>query len=136
VAIGELHHLGLSVRDVAVSVAWYVRVLGFEQVGTYDAPDGSRRKVFLRHPGLRARLGLVEHRSGDGRAFAEDRVGLDHLAFSVADRGALDRWSERLVEHGVMHSPVAPANSIPGAAVLVLRDPDGIQLELFFDPTI
>ena len=32
------------------------------------------------------------------------------------------------------HSPVAPANSIEGAAVLVLRDPDNIQLELFYEP--
>jgi hypothetical protein len=27
------------------------------------------------------------------------------------------------------------ANSIEGAAALVSRDPDGIQLELFFDPS-
>jgi hypothetical protein len=31
--------------------------------------------------------------------------------------------------------PIAPANSIPGAAVLVFRDPDNIQLEFFFDPS-
>jgi glyoxylase I family protein len=30
---------------------------------------------------------------------------------------------------------VAAANSVPGAAVLVFRDPDNIQLELFFDPS-
>jgi hypothetical protein len=35
----------------------------------------------------------------------------------------------------VVHSLVAHANSIPGAEVLVLRDPDNIQLELFFEPS-
>jgi len=40
-----------------------------------------------------------------------------------------------LAAAAVVHSPVAPANSIPGGAVLVLRDPDNIQLELFVDPS-
>ncbi|MCW2750638.1 MAG: Glyoxalase/bleomycin resistance protein/dioxygenase, partial [Aeromicrobium sp.] len=35
---------------------------------------------------------------------------------------------------GVVHSPIADANTIPGAAVLVFRDPDNIQLELFAAP--
>ena len=34
----------------------------------------------------------------------------------------------------VVHSLIAPANSIAGAAVLVFRDPDNIQLELFAEP--
>jgi len=33
-----------------------------------------------------------------------------------------------------VHSPIAAANSVPGAAVLVFRDPDNIQLELFAEP--
>lgn len=38
-------------------------------------------------------------------------------------------------ERGVAYSPVSSANSIAGAAVLVFRDPDNIQLDLFFDPS-
>jgi glyoxylase I family protein len=57
------------------------------------------------------------------------------MAFAVADRAGLDEWAERLAAAGVPHSPVAPANSIPGAAVLVFRDPDNIQLELFYQPS-
>jgi len=91
--------------------------------------------VFLRHDGLSTRLGLTQHRDGDPAAFDETRVGLDHFAFAVADRAELDDWEARLLAAGVVHSAVAPANSIPGAAVLVLRDPDNIQLELFFDPS-
>jgi len=91
--------------------------------------------VFLRHSGLRARLGLTQHRDGGQDAFDETRVGLDHVAFTVADRAELDAWATRLAAAAVVHSPVAPANSIPGATVLVLRDPDNIQLELFVDPS-
>ncbi len=133
--IAGIHHFGLTVRDVERSAAWYVEVLGFARVGEFAAADGARRKVFLRHPGLSARLGLTEHRDGPADPFDETRVGLDHLAFAVADRAALEAWARRLTAAGVVHSPIAPANSIPGALVLVLRDPDHIQLELFADPS-
>ena len=86
-------------------------------------------------PGLQIRLGLTEDRQGSQGVFDETRIGLDHLAFAVADRDELDRWATRLATLSVVHSPIAPANSIPGASVLVLRDPDNIQLELVVDPT-
>ncbi len=50
--ITGLHHLGLTVRDVEASAAWYENVLGFRRSGEFEAPDGSRSKVFLRHEGL------------------------------------------------------------------------------------
>jgi glyoxylase I family protein len=132
--ITGLHHLGLTVRDVEVSAAWYEDVLGFRRAGVFEAPDGTRRKVFLRHDGLHARLGLTQHRPGSPDPFDETRTGLDHLAFAVAARADLDAWAARLAAAAVTCSPVAVANSVPGAAVLVFRDPDNIQLELFFDP--
>jgi glyoxylase I family protein len=134
-AFHHIHHLGLTVRDVDASAAWYEDVLGFERVGSFEAPGGERRKVFLRHVGLQTRLGLTEHRAGSQDGFDELRIGLDHLAFAVDSRRDLDAWTERLQAAGVTHSPVASSNSIPGAAVLVFRDPDNIQLELFFDPS-
>ena len=132
--ISALHHLGLTVADAEASAAWYVEVLGFCLDGRYEAPDGSRRKVFLRHPGLAVRLGLTEHRGSRPYRFNERRVGLDHLAWAVSARTELDEWEARLARAGVVHSPIAPANSIPGAYVLVFRDPDNIQLELFAEP--
>lgn len=131
--LAGIHHFGLTVRDVDASAAWYVDVLGFQRVGEFSSPDGARRKVFLRHDRVLARLGLTQHRDGGREVFDETRVGLDHLAFAVADRAELDAWAARLAAAGVAHSAVTPANSIPGAAVLVLRDPDNIQLELFVD---
>jgi glyoxylase I family protein len=133
-AITGLHHLGLTVRDAEVSAAWYESVLGFRRAGEFAAPDGSRRKVFLRHDGLAVRLGLTQHRSFTAGPFDETRAGLDHLAFAVGARDDLDAWAARLAAAAVTCSPVGWANSVPGGAVLVFRDPDNIQLELFFDP--
>ena len=129
-AIVSVHHLGLTVRDAEASAAWYERVLGFRRSGAFQAPDGARRKVFLHHEGLGIRLGLTQHAAGDGGPFDETRAGLDHLAFGVAGPAELERWAARLDELRVPRSPVAPANTMPGAAVLVFRDPDNIQLEL------
>ena len=43
--IRGIHHLGLTVRDVDASAAWYEEVLGFRRVGEFQAPGGARRKV-------------------------------------------------------------------------------------------
>lgn len=132
--INGIHHLGFTVKDAEVSAAWYVEVLGFRRVGEHEAPDGAFRKVFLRHDNLPARIGLTEHRAGRKDAFDETRIGLDHLSFGVTDRAELDAWLTRLDAARAEYSQIATANSIPGAAVVVFRDPDNIQLEIFFDP--
>jgi glyoxylase I family protein len=129
-----IHHLGLTVSDVARSARWYEDVLGFETVGELGDAASERRKIFLRHAGLDARLGLVEHRKASKRPFDETETGLDHLAFAVRSRDDLDRWARRLEALGVPFSPIADSFSIPGAAVIVFRDPDNVQLELFFSP--
>ena len=42
--------------------------------------------------------------------------------------------ARELEDLGVPFSPIADSFSIPGAAVIVFRDPDNVQLELFFSP--
>jgi glyoxylase I family protein len=135
-----VHHLGLTVSDVERSARWYEAVLGFDRIGSFGDAGAPRHKVFLRHPGFAIRLGLVEHRSALPGArpvdrFDETRTGLDHLAFEVPTDQELVAWADRLRGLGIPFSPISASHSIPGAAVLVFRDPDNIQLELFTDPT-
>jgi catechol 2,3-dioxygenase-like lactoylglutathione lyase family enzyme len=61
--------------------------------------------------------------------FDEDRVGLDHLSFSVASREELDQAVRLFDERGVPHGEIATLSSF-GIAVLPFRDPDNIQVEL------
>ena len=61
--------------------------------------------------------------------FDERRAGLDHVGFAVDNRGALDDWQARLADQGVEHSPVEDTAS---GSVLVFRDPDQIQLEMWW----
>jgi catechol-2,3-dioxygenase len=73
-------------------------------------------------------LGLIQHDSGEDGEFSELRVGLDHLALAVHSRDELERWVDHLDGCGVAHSGIS---DMPYGSVLVLRDPDNIQLELF-----
>lgn len=128
--LGGYHHLNLSVTDVDRSAAWYCGVLGFDKVRDFER-EGFRR-VFLLHPRSQFFLGLTRHHSQDSESgFSEFRTGMDHVAFAVANRGALDAWEVRLNDLGVTHSGIKEATS---GAVITLRDPDNIQLELYAPP--
>ena len=61
--------------------------------------------------------------------FSPNRVGLEHLSFSVANRTELNKAAALLEEHGVEHGEVYDYPSF-GTTLLSFSDPDGIQLEL------
>lgn len=121
----------LTVRDVAASSGFYVRVLGLEEVRRWEDAGGRLRDVTLRAGGSGLELGLVEHDGATGALFDERRPGLDHLEFLVEHRSDLDEWARHLDARGIAHSGVkAPAYT--RNAMLTFRDPDGIQLEFFW----
>lgn len=124
-----LHHVSLTVSDLERSVAWYRRVLGLSQLGENDH-DGGRTVVLADHgPGFV--LLLQQHKAHEGTGYSEYRPGLDHLSFRVADVGELEAWAEHLDGLGVEHRDILQEK---WGAVLVFRDPDRIQLEVFCDP--
>jgi catechol 2,3-dioxygenase-like lactoylglutathione lyase family enzyme len=56
------------------------------------------------------------------------RTGMDHVALGVPDRAALAAFEQRLDELGATYTPTAET---PLGAVIVFRDPDGIEVEFF-----
>lgn len=77
-------------------------------------------------------IGLHHHDANPGQPFDEGRTGLDHISFGVADRASLDAWASWLDELGIEHSGVIDTDKPMPYSVLVFRDPDNIQLELFY----
>jgi len=123
-----LSHLDLSVSDRHVSAHWYADVLGFEIRGDRFNEAAQLSWVHLVHPcGLS--IGLVEHPDNPGDPFDERRSGLDHVSFAVATREDVVELARRVAAHGRGDAAV---NDTPEAALLVLRDPDRIQIEVCF----
>jgi glyoxylase I family protein len=127
-AIVGWQHLSLTVSDLEVSVPFYRHTLGFDLQGEYDHAGG--RTVVLTHASFDFTLLLQQHRAHEGSGYSEHRPGLDHLAFRVADRAALDEWVAWFDELEVEHQPI---NDEGYGSVLIFRDPDRIRLELFSD---
>lgn len=131
-ALTGVQHLGLTVRDIAVSEAWYTNVLGLVRAFVEPHSTGDGYAVVMTRPGTRLFFGLDHHPDAHSELFNPMRTGLDHVAFAVASREDLDTWIARLDAMGVDHDAlVETAEPLPHAMV-VLRDPDGIAIELFW----
>ncbi|HEX4361535.1 MAG TPA: VOC family protein [Pseudonocardia sp.] len=120
-------HISLSVTSRDASVAFYRDVFDFEPYEVLD--HEAWLETISVHPVTGMVLGFQQHRDNDGEPFEHRRTGLDHLAFRVASRDELVAWQARLVERGAVYTPIADREY---GSVLCARDPDGIQVELFY----
>ncbi len=84
---------------------------------------------------------LHHHDANDGGLFGEAATGLDHAGFLVGSRAELEAWQAHLEDNGVVRCETAdkPSTQSPIAdenygSVLVFRDLDNIQLEIFSPP--
>ena len=100
--LNGIHHIAITVSDLERSVAWYASVLGFAEL--FREGNDESQACVMRYPGSLFGIGLVEHARDDGSPFDPTRRGLDHAAFTVASREALDEWADRLTAGGVTHS--------------------------------
>ena len=72
---------------------------------------------------------MMTHDEGEAGVFDERRVGLDHIAFHVGDLRTLELWAAHLT-CGVCTTQVCKTlKERGGEPLIVLWDPDNIQLE-------
>jgi catechol 2,3-dioxygenase-like lactoylglutathione lyase family enzyme len=136
VQISGCHHLRLTVTDIARSKAFYTEVLGFQVVAESpgDPSDPSvRQDPEQLYGGVvmaagSAVLGLRPV-ADPADAFESERVGLDHLSFTVESRAALEAARAAFAERGLTHGEIKELAGY-GIAILSVNDPDGIHLEL------
>lgn len=131
-----LHHVRLTVVDIARSKAFYVRLLGMEPA--IDFTDQHHDPAARRDPdrffgGCTFAFGghlLGLRPVADAQdSFDSTRVGLDHLSLEVSDVVDLHAAAAALAQWGVTHGGVRELPEL-GIAILSFQDPDDINLEL------
>jgi catechol-2,3-dioxygenase len=127
-----ISHVGLTVRDITTSEAWYADVLGLVRVFVEPHSAGEGYAVVMTRPGTALYLGLDHHPDADRQEFSERRTGLDHLALAVETREDLDRWAARLDALGIEHGTITDVSEPVPHAQMTFRDPDGIAIEVFW----
>jgi glyoxylase I family protein len=136
-AMTGFNHFSPTVSDVEASAQWYQRVFGMQRVPVtfpHHKDEQNGHAVLLMDPGTGVAIGLHHHEANEGEPFAEQRTGLDHIAFGVAQRSDLDAWVAWLGELGVANSGVNDLSEPMPYSTVVFRDPDNIQLELIHMP--
>jgi glyoxylase I family protein len=134
-AITGIHHFSPTVSDVEASAAWYQRVFEMTRVPVPFPHHGDEEggyAILLIEPRSGVVIGLHHHEANGGEAFHEARTGFDHIAFNVESRDDLVEWVDRLAELDVANSGVIDIGAPMPYSVVVFRDPDNIQLELFY----
>lgn len=132
----RLHHLAVTVTDLDASTAWYASVFDVHPV--LDVPHSGGLGKILAGADRQLMIALHRHDANDHQRFSETTTGLDHAGLAVPSRQDLEAWQDHLEDNGVVRAEQAdqpltqsPIADEPYASVLVFRDPDNIQLELF-----
>jgi catechol 2,3-dioxygenase-like lactoylglutathione lyase family enzyme len=134
-----INHIALTVTDLDASISWYESVFDIQQ-RMEEAHEGGTGKLLTDE-----QFGLVivlhHHDANGSEGFAEARTGLDHVGLAVPTRNDLVAWQPHLEANGVKRADMAdrpltqsPIADRPYGSVLVFRDPDNLQLEIFAPP--
>ncbi len=137
-------HIGICVRDMDKSLAFYRDALGMKVLGdrptdpteggrqhNYKHARKTRRWVSLAYgDGATPTLTLTSHpgEAPDGDPILLDQVGISHISFGVEDVKSL---AEELVSKGF--NPAGPIETFTDASgdirSIYFRDPDGILVQ-------
>jgi glyoxylase I family protein len=133
-----IHHLDLVVSDVDRSKHFYsglLRGLGWSRVLELE---GERGENIWYLQAQDTWIGLREKQS-DAHPVPYDRyaVGVHHLALEASSRDVVDRSWMFVVAEGVEteSAPKEFPHYAPGYYAAFFYDPDGIKLEVVYEPT-
>jgi catechol 2,3-dioxygenase-like lactoylglutathione lyase family enzyme len=126
-----IDHVGLTVRELAQTRAFFIECLGWKQVG--EKPDYPA--VFVSDGHIMLTLWQLKD---DAKAVEFDRranVGLHHLALRVESEEALNEIAERIAKWPGARIEFAPELLGKGPKKhTMVYEPGGIRLEFDFAP--
>jgi catechol 2,3-dioxygenase-like lactoylglutathione lyase family enzyme len=140
-SIGELHHVGITVRDLEESLQWYERIFdvkrefiahgdGPELSRAVGVPDANLDFAFLRLGSCVVELLCYANDRQDTFDRSNADVGSAHVCIEVPDlQKAYDDLRAKGVEFLAppLHIDGGP---LAGGSFVYLKDPNGVTLEL------
>lgn len=124
-----IHHLGLAVRDLSETTAFFIDVLGWQESG-YDA---SYPRTAVSDGVIRLTLWQVD-RSQDVSAFNRRRnIGLHHVALEVASEMKLNEIHRKVSEYAgaIVEFPPEFLGAGPRKHMMC-SEPGGIRIEFIW----
>lgn len=126
-----VHHVGLTVPDLAATRAFFVDTLGFEVVG--EKPDYPA--AFVSDGAVMITLWQASDPASAAPFDRRHAIGLHHLALRVADAAALDTAHRRLAALDDVTVEFAPENLGDGPLRHMMCEiPGGIRVEFIAAP--
>jgi catechol 2,3-dioxygenase-like lactoylglutathione lyase family enzyme len=144
-SFGDMHHVGITVRDLEESLAWYEQTFGvrreFVAQGSgpdlstaVGVPDAQLSFAFLRFGSCVVELLCYDNPREDTYSRSNADVGSAHICIDVPDlRAAYDDLSSRGVEF-LAPPLLIDDGPLEGCSFAYFRDPNGVTLELFETP--
>ncbi|HEX7386563.1 MAG TPA: VOC family protein [Castellaniella sp.] len=128
-AILGIHHLGLSVRDLDKTTAFFTECLGWKvvrEVPDYPAKFVSNGSAFFT---------LWQTDPGATSFDRRKNLGLHHVALQVSDETDLDALYTKLQAYPGVEIEFSPQPVAGGPAKhCIFREPSGIRMEFFWAP--
>ena len=124
-----VHHVGLTVADLAQTKTFLEEALGFQQVG--EVPDYPA--VFVSDGTVMLTLWQAEDPAAAVLFNRKRNVGLHHLALKVADFAALDAVYDRVSTWPGVETECAPCPPRAGSPArhFLCLIPGGLRFEFF-----
>lgn len=117
-------HVAITVSDLATSIPFYTTVFETDPVGEI-ATDAFVRKLFP--VGNDQIMGVTQYTAPKDARFDYRNPGLDHVGLAVATAADVLAIDERLRAAGIE----GDVEDAPFGTTLMLKDPDGTQIEFF-----
>lgn len=141
-----VHHVGMTVRSIDRSLAWWKEMFGMEPAievrethlseaisAAIGVPGAYMSYAFL--PAGDALVELLEYHDPTGRDFdlSNADVGAAHVALRIDD---VQAQYDHMVAHGATfrHPPIALDGDLEGVVFAYAVDPDGLQVEIWQQP--
>lgn len=124
-----INHLGLSVRNLDQTLAFFTDCLGWQESGR----DDSYPRSAVSDGNVRLTLWQVDHELAVNEFHFRQNVGLHHVAFAVASEAELNAVAEKVSSYPGVELEFMP--ELVGTSPrkhMIFNEPGGIRIEFIW----